>query len=559
MQEIKIVLDGIGHVLADRKLAVPRYQRSYAWEDRNVLELLADIQRAKSGDEKEYFLGSIVLTGNDTSQQEVVDGQQRLATVTMILAEIRNVFQRLEDASRASDIESSYLAKRHLRSQEQLPQLSLNQHDNDYFVKRILGATSDDRTSAQATRQSHRLLAQAAQNISDYFSKAVGTLSDTTAILLDWVDYLVGNAKVIVVVVPDEANAYTIFETLNDRGLDLSISDLLKNFLFQTAGNRLEEVQASWTSMYSLFEAAGTEGEVVDYIRQLWSSQHGLTRERELYGDIKGRITGKQQSVDFTKRLESSARLYQAIVKADQEYWGQFGATTRQHMLTLNLLGITRIRPLLLAVLEVFEPREVKKTLKMMVSWAVRFMVVGGLGTGTLEEYYSQRAKEIRDGVIKDAAALRKSMETLVPSDSRFQDAFARASVSKARLARYYLQVLERQTRGESEPEFVPNENEEEINLEHVLPKTLNADWSHITPEVADVYTNRIGNLALLQKKPNVDIGNASFAGKTKVLKDSDYRLTAMTGKEKTWDKKQIEQRQQKLAELAVQAWSLKF
>jgi hypothetical protein len=558
MQNIDIKLDGIGHVLSDRRLVVPRYQRSYAWEDRNVLELLTDLERAKSNEEAEYFLGSIVVTGRESDpEKQVVDGQQRLATAVMILAEIRNIFASRGDLERAGQIQSEFLAKRNLRTQEQLPQLRLNDHDTDFFLKRILDGDSATRSAIQPLRLSHRLIDQAATITAAFFRRLDSTASDFTERLIDWVDYLKGNSKVILVTVPDDANAYAIFETLNDRGLDLSISDLLKNYLFQRAGDRLQEVQTCWTSMYGLFEGSDMESEVVGYIRQLWSSTYGLTRERELYDRIKREITGKQRAVDFAKSLMRNARLYHAISTTDQMFWTQYGSTSRQHMQRLNLLGITRVRPLILAVLDHFDAEEIKKSLRLMVSWAVRFMIVGGLGTGTLEEYYSLRAKEIRDGVLKDAKGLSTSMANLVPSDSRFKEAFARANVAKPRLARYYLQTLERQVCGEHEPELIPNENEDEVNLEHVLPKTPGAAWSHITSDIADIYTNRLGNLALLQRSPNCDVGNASFLEKIEIYRQSNFILTQRISEVDTWGKTEIEERQAQLADLAVSAWSM--
>ena len=87
ISQLKIELDGIGHILSDKRLGVPKYQRSYAWEKQNVEELLRDLSdaiRVKAG---EYFLGSIVIQGADANL-EIVDGQQRLATTSIILGRV---------------------------------------------------------------------------------------------------------------------------------------------------------------------------------------------------------------------------------------------------------------------------------------------------------------------------------------------------------------------------------------------------------------------------------------------------------------------------------------
>lgn len=135
LEEMKIQLDGIGHVLSDNNLAVPRYQRSYAWTDKQITDLLDDITEAIRKGEKEYFLGSIVITGNQKEHLEVVDGQQRLATVTIILAAIRDYFYRNNDSERAYDITRLYLEDRDIRSQETRPRLHLNDVDHNFFAK----------------------------------------------------------------------------------------------------------------------------------------------------------------------------------------------------------------------------------------------------------------------------------------------------------------------------------------------------------------------------------------------------------------------------------------
>jgi hypothetical protein len=562
VEKIDIALDGIGHAAGDGNFAVPKYQRSYAWEKNNILDLFHDVQHAIQNREKEYFLGSIVVATTEGDRPEVVDGQQRLATVTILLAAIRDFFALRGDGERAETITSTYLMTRDLRSREIVSKLRLNDRDHDFFMKRILAADPKERKRAAPSRASHRKIECAAKLAAEYVEAVAKPERDPTEVLLNLVEYFEKYVKVIVVSVPSFANAFTIFETLNDRGLDLAISDLLKNFLFGKAGARLGEVQQAWVSMYSLFEAAGNEDLVVDFIRQLWSSHYGLTREKELYEKIKPKVTSNASAVDVVKQLECGARLYQAIVNTGHEMWAEYGTTARDLMATLNTLGITRIRPLVIAVLDEFDASEVTKALKLMVSWAVRFMIVGGLGTGTLEEYYSSRAKEIRDGKIKSAAGLRKAMQKLVPSDREFQESFGHASVSKSVLARYYLRVLEREANGEQEPELLPNENKEEVNLEHVLPETPGAAWKHLTTEMAEAYTHRIGNLALMRRRDNKDVGNESSQDKAKAYAISRLRLTKqvaeMIDKAKSWGPTEIENRQKEMSALAVKAWPIK-
>lgn len=236
LERIDIKLEGIGHVVSDNSLSVPRYQRSYAWEDRQVSELFQDIATAIGEKEKEYFLGSIVVMNEPPNRPEVVDGQQRLATTSILLCAIRDYFYKNGDRARADDIENKYLVKRDLRTQERVPRLQLNEADHDFYQKRVLSRPDDKAREIAPQKNSHRRLARALFLAEKHIESVVSLSNKPGDRLIDWVEYVELKARVIMVRVPDYANAFTIFETLNDRGLDLAISDLLKELSFPSIG-----------------------------------------------------------------------------------------------------------------------------------------------------------------------------------------------------------------------------------------------------------------------------------------------------------------------------------
>lgn len=557
VEGIRIQLEGIGHLLQDSRLAVPPYQRSYAWTEKNTTQLFRDLSTALVEQEQEYFLGSIVLIDSPCDRPFVVDGQQRLATITILLAAIRDYFDQNGD-QRSQNIERDYLLNIDLRTQEPAAKLRLNETDNDFFFKRVLTKYTDPQRKEKPTKESHDRIAEAARSAASQVKQIADSTNEPSSRLIDWVEYIMSKARVIRIQVPDSANAFRIFETLNDRGLKLALSDLLKNYLFHQSGDRISEAQKNWVAMASVVEAAEDEGLIVDFIRHLWCSQYGVTREKELYDRIKEKITSKQKAIDFSNTLANSARTYAAIVNTDSELWVSYGSEARGYMATLNLLGMTQIRPLILAILQQFTPAEVKKSLRLFVSWAVRFVVVGGVGGGTLENHYSTRASEVIGGAIKTASALLKEMRPIVPSDIDFENAFSVATVSRHPHARYYLRVLERQEAGEDEPEFVPNTSEEAITLEHVLPQNPDKDWKHFDQETANRFYKRIGNLALMKKSKNEAGGNAKFTEKAKLYGKSEFKLTAglsAFAEKGQWTTDAIDARQKVLATLAVQAW----
>jgi hypothetical protein len=104
-----------------------------------------------------------------------------------------------------------------------------------------------------------------------------------------------------------------IFEVLNDRGLDLSITDLLKNYIFRTAANRVAEAQAAWAQMTTVISEVASEPELKNFIRHYWTATHGMTRERELYDAIKKSINSKAKAVEFAKSLAKASTFYAGL------------------------------------------------------------------------------------------------------------------------------------------------------------------------------------------------------------------------------------------------------
>ena len=148
-------------------------------------------------------------------------------------------------------------------------------------------------------------------------------------------------------------------------------------------------------------------------------------------------------------------------------------------------------------------------------------------------------------------------MADIIPNDPLFRSAFAEQRVSQAFLARYYLRALEQKVKGEAEPEFVPTDDENFINLEHVLPENPEGNWPGFDSSTAEAFYKRLGNLVLLQAKKNTLIGNGGFATKTKTISESAYMLTSEVAGKAKWGPDEIAERQAKLADLAVLTWPM--
>jgi hypothetical protein len=555
--EIGISREALANALKTFELSMDSNQRSYAWDKQNVVELFQDLQKAIVDNEPEYFLGSIVVTRSDG---HVVDGQQRLATTSILLAAMRDYCLENGEEGRASDIEGKYLFSRSFRTQEIMPRLSLSKRDHDFYTKRILSRPNDParNTEPDKNRDSHRRILDAAQEARARVEQITSPFSkeQRAGKIADWLEYLETRARVIWISVPDDANAYTIFETLNDRGAELSISDLLKVSLFNVSDDRLAEAEARWDSMLGLLEANGGEKLTKTYVRHLWVAMHGPTRERELLSKIKAHLTGKQLAIDLANELAESAKLYSAILNPKHPTWK---TEASKHLIAdLDTLGVEQIRPLLLAIIKRFSDNEVEASLRSLVSWSVRFLIYGGLGGGTLERHYSLRAKDVWDGKITTTKALTDDIVSVLPGDVEFEAAFSVARASQPHLARFYLRALEIKKCG-GDPCLIPSEDVEYVDLEHVLPENPGNNWGNVPPDVAKAYYRRIGNLALCSRPINGSIGNDSFPDKKPFLEQSDFKLTkSIASNFQEWGVAQIDERQKSLAALAVKTWPLR-
>lgn len=315
--------------------------------------------------------------------------------------------------------------------------------------------------------------------------------------------------------------------------------------------------------MVGALETVGDDKDLlVTYIRHLWSSMHGPTRAKDLYSAIRKVVRDESSAMRFTVELAENANIYAALVNSDHDNWSRYIPSVRKAIKILAEMQLEQVRPLLLAAIKHFSAAEIGKFVPSLVCWSVRFLVVGGGGGGVVEGHYAEAAQLIREGKIKTVKELTAKVIDIIPGDAAFETAFAVARVSQGYLARYYLRSLEAElsrSASRNEPQWLPNDNELQVNLEHIMPWSKARSWSHIPPDVAKEYTKRIGNLALLQAKPNSKAADSDFLTvKRPTLRASEFQLTKEAGKPKEWGPDQIKERQLRLAALAVKTWPLK-
>ena len=186
---------GIGTVLLRNKLRVPENQRPYAWREEHVQQLFEDLAAAFRTPKAPYFLGTIVLTGKGDDQFDVTDGQQRLATTSILIAAIRDFLEPRGEQGRktAAKYTSDYLLQYDEFSNQDVPKFILGVDDNEFFLEYILsqGTKSARLKKSAAVRKSHERLSEAQIIASKFIKQTVATLSekDGTSTLLEWVDF----------------------------------------------------------------------------------------------------------------------------------------------------------------------------------------------------------------------------------------------------------------------------------------------------------------------------------------------------------------------------------
>jgi hypothetical protein len=550
---------GIGELLARGRLVVPLNQREYAWEDDQVNDLIHDFAGAMKSKSGIHFLGSILLTtANDSDHPEITDGQQRLATVTMLLAAFRDYLIGMDKKDDAISIERDFLFKWDRGQGENVPRLRLNALDLTFFETTILAREKPTKKKEKKLPDSHRKIERAASIIHDYIVDRLSPEKDAlkTKIINEWIKFIDQNALVVAITVSSDLDAYAMFETLNDRGLETSQADLLKNHLFSQVGDRMKEAQQKWSSMIGKLESAGRRSLPVTFIRHLLITTYGHTKQRDVLKTVKEEVTKSSEAIKFLDGMDESADDYVAMLNPSHPKWNAYGST-RDHLLVIHEdLEVKQIWPVLFAVARHFSVPEAKKAFRYLVNLSVRFLIVGGRG-GLLDTNYAAAAQNIGTGKTKTAVQLADVLTNIAPKDETFEVEFANARVSEANLARYYLRAMENFKEELPSPEVMPITDRSRLTLEHVLPENPGGNWPNFTEDDAKAYYRRIGNFVLMMADHNHSLGNCKFADKKPVFLKSGLALTKMVGREKKWTQAEIDGRQKELAKLAVKTWPL--
>ncbi len=555
----------------DARFSVPQYQRSFAWGPDEIEELWEDVLSAvdRKGD---YFLGTIVLQAKGPGAYEIIDGQQRLACLGMIFSAIRNVYLAAKD-NRAEQIYTSFLAARDFsRESPPRPKLVLNRINNEAFLQFVIESQDLDMVEkalkGKKGHDSNRLL----MKIYKYFLEKVtsevaqkGTKSDEFIVPL--IDCLRSSVKLITIPVTTDEDANLFFESLNARGKELAVSDLVKNRLYSEAGDQVSRAQQLWEQMEAELIGKSTP----EYLRHYWIAKKAdekslNVREKRLYRAIASGVSGsKTRTIDLLKDLRSSANDYAKI--SDYALWPDGGAYDKafeESLSDLRMFRVAQCNPLLLNVIQQFEsPKEIAHTFRIVANLSFRYLIIGNQSSGNLERVFGSIAYGVRTGTYSSSKDISNALRSVNP-DATFRNDFILATIpkSKPKLARDSLAKVNNhmfRKMKKSGGEAIANPDAKELNLEHILPQSPTPAWRGYFSKGVDLadYIYRIGNLTLLKAKTNLVLANVPFREKQAALKDSLLPINAGFEGLTKWGDGEIERRQQELAKVALEVWRL--
>ena len=542
---------------------VPQFQRDYSWDVDEWDDLWLDIV-GLFGDEPEpaHYMGYLVLQSADSKSFDIIDGQQRMTTLSLLMLAAVSHLDDLatpdvpEDPQhrRSQQLRSNYIGYLDPVSLVPRSKLTLNRH-NDRFYQSYLVPL--ERLPQRGLNASEHLLRRAFNSFKDRIRDHCGEDGQSVA---RFVDGAVDKLFFTVITVTDELNAFKVFETLNARGVRLSATDLLKNYLFSvvsrggTHGTEVRALEDRWEGIVGLL---GSES-FPEFLRVFWNSRHRLVRKADLFKTIRDAIGDKAGAFELIRDLDRQARVYADLRAPETDSWTQ---DERDSLAQLQMFNVRQPLSVLLAVFDRFaetDRAEFGRFLRAVAMVSFRYNVICGRKSNEQEAMYNRIAREVSDGRIARVVTAIEALRPVYPQDAEFRAAFAvktlRTTNSRnKKLARFILFELEERLSG-NRFKF----ESAKYDIEHVLPENPDGDWGQFDEQQREASTHRLGNMTLLDSVSNRELGNKGFADKRQVFLDSEFAVTRKLAQESDiWTMDRIRSRQAWMAKQATSIWQV--
>lgn len=586
----------VGELLqSNEQFLVPRFQRNYSWDWEKVEKLWMDIEEAynKLDDnndptDSQYLLGPVVLVRNEEGKGKywIIDGQQRLATLTMIFCVARDIISENVTEPKIEKIkdmiEITYM------DQHKSWKLVLNDTDKYLFqeiqayeegaepqIQRIKKQKIKAKSKKRLIENYIHLYEKMTEALCTNFGKIKMTkaelknmpeeevkrrISDNIQWLNVFLAHIRDNNYLVKIMVNDYNTASQIFETLNHRGAPLSKSSLVKNYVISQikSDEKQTELSDRWNKVFDL--VIGNEQDDDEFIIESFRSRDPITKipKKDLYVKIREKIPKKDEKacLDYIKELEVDAEFISQL----NDYTSYPDSDTLDYIRAIDALGAKFIRIPILAANKKWEfTNEYRILVKFLVKFFFKYRVIRHEHPGDVDKVISNITLKILNGDhVKDIIAEVKKKEDDHEDFKHDFEKFIKEPI-KSSVARYILQqiTLHLGTQGD---DVRPIDG---LTLEHILPRKFKENWAEgdflvDTEDKMEDYVNRLGNLTLLTNIKNITNRNNSFHDKKGIYEESNLdinRKTVITYDK--WTSKTIEDREAKFCEYADKIWNL--
>ncbi len=539
---------------------VPLYQRPYTWKKEQAMELLKGLldsmgdDNNSSSDQNSYFMGSIVLIKEDDitkPRSQIVDGQQRLVTLTILLSILRNFYKEDEDI--AANLTDFIVQKgKPLQGIPDQYRLTLREEDEQFFKDyiqtygKINKLINSDLTICKTDSQ---------KNIQINAKFLYETLNLKSKKEIERLARFITNQTYLVTVsTPDSDSAYRIFSILNDTGLDLSHTDILKS---EIIGKIPKDQQKNYARLWNETEdklGRNAFGDLFYHIRMI---KHPEKLRKDILNEFRKLVSEKPGS-DPRQVIEDIVKysdVYDSIRK--EEYQSSNGAEE----INKNLSWLNRIDnrdwipPAISYALDAKDPDDLNRFLIDLERLAAGLMICRADINERIKRY-----GEILEKIGNSGNLFEETSPLQLSSEERDKIA-AKLNGNLYLETQFRLYVLLRLDDAFSDggAEY----NYKIVTIEHVLPQTLGDDWGEFEdPSVHEKYVHQLGNLVLLTRKMQPKARNFGFAKKKEVYfkkKDGSvsFQLTRQVVDETEWTPEVIDRRQKELLQKLKEIWRL--
>ena len=472
----------------------------------------------------------------------VVDGQQRLVTLTLLAIALHEQAKRRERHALAERVRTEFLEFIDYTSdsEEELPRIKLSDTDDNETLNYIRThgevpqfEEEDDSVSARIASAYKYLEAQLAMDLEVDPFKRLGF----------WANFLTNNIYFAVFVHPDASSAYQVFEVINTRGRELTTADLLKNYILsQTPEENRDKKYREWQDMAKSFPPEGSTNTFVQYIRHVVTVRNGHILPKDLFSFLADRSkhSGKTAPTPSALMKQLDMHLPSYLQMVDPSSSGPVEPEALKYFNALNSLGVMTVRPILLALLELENSLEGMDYILRLV---VRRIVVGNLGTGNVERRFSEAAREVHNS--ENWEVLKTSLADLNPSREDFYEQLRKRSLNKSTLAFLRRSILQRSITPEVDGV-----------LHFIWPKNA-PNWFYISEEEGAYWASTIGNTFLSNLKRRPKEASEDWQGFLATMTDDAAagELTEEFSQIPIWDIEAIEKMGNMLADTGTEVW----